>query len=180
MDQNEIMAELTGKLLAGLAGDGTAYADFLSQLSPILRRVIGRKIPVADVEDVLQEVLISIHKARHTYDGERPLLPWVLAIASFRMTDHLRKSYSQMRHQSVDIADYENVLSAVTENTDGNESIHEMLNGATPRERNILSLMHVEGYTAKQVGTRLGMNESAVKVAAHRAIKKIRERLGNG
>lgn len=180
MAQKEITVELTRKLLAGLAGDGVAYADFLSQLSPILRRVIGRKISASDVEDVLQEVLISIHKARHTYDGNRPLMPWVISIANFRMTDHLRKSYSQMRHQSVDIADYENVLEAVTETVNENESINEMLDGVGQRERKILSLMHVEGYTASEVGSQLGMKESAVKVAAHRAIKKIRERLGNG
>ena len=38
--------------------------------------------------------------------------------------------------------------------------------------------MNVEGYTAKEVGAKLGMKESAVKVAAHRAYKKLRERLG--
>lgn len=180
MAQSEATLELTRKLLAGLAGDGAAYGDFLSQLSPVLRRVIGRKIPMADVEDVLQDVLISIHKARHTYDGERPLMPWVLAIAGFRITDHLRKAYSQMRQQSVDIADYENVLEAVTESSDERESIHEMLSGVGQREQKILSLMHVEGYTAKQVGAQMGMKESAVKVAAHRAMKKIRETLGHG
>jgi RNA polymerase sigma-70 factor (ECF subfamily) len=180
MAQKKITAELTRKLLAGLAGDRAAYADFLNQLSPILRRVIGRKIPMGDVEDVLQEVLISIHKARHTYDGERPLIPWVMAITSFRITDCLRKTYSEMRHSQVDIADYENVLEAVTETPDENESINEMLDSVGQRERKILSLMHVEGYTAREVGSQLGMKESTVKVAAHRAIKKIRERLGNG
>ena len=180
MARNDVSDQLTQKLLAGLAGDGAAYADFLSQLSPILRRVIGRKIPMGDVEDVLQEVLISIHKARHTYDGERPLMPWLMAITGFRMTDFLRKTYSEMRHNQVDIADYENVLEAVTEAPDENESINEMLDGVGQRERKILSLMHVEGYTASEVGLQLRMKESAVKVAAHRAIKKIRERLGNG
>lgn len=180
MAQNELSAELTKKLLAGLAGDGASYAQFLSQLSPVLRRTIGRKIPAGEVEDVLQEVLISIHKARHTYDGGRPLLPWVMAITSFRVTDHLRKIYSDMRNVRVDIADYENVLEAVTESPGSSESIEEMLDGVARRERKILSLMHVEGYTAKQVGIQLGMKESAVKVAAHRAIKKIRRRFGNG
>lgn len=180
MAQKEVTAELSHKLLAGLAGDSVAYTDFLSQLSPILRRVIGRKIPMNDIEDVLQEVLISIHKARHTYDGERPLMPWVMAITRFRMTDCLRKTYSEMRHQRVDIADYENVLEAVTETVNENESIHGMLDGVGQRERKILSLMHMEGYTAREVGSQLGMKESAVKVTAHRAIKKIRKRLGHG
>ena len=172
--------ELTRLLLAGLAGDSAAYGDFLNQLTPILRKVIGRQIPTSDAEDVLQEVLISIHKARHTYDGARPLMPWVIAIAGFRMTDHLRKTYSDRRHLRVDIADYENVLEAVTENPGTTESMDEMLSGVAQRERKILSLMHIEGYTASEVGSQLGMKESAVKVAAHRAIKKIRERLVNG
>jgi RNA polymerase sigma-70 factor, ECF subfamily len=180
MAQSEATRVLTNMLLAGLAGDGGAYAAFLSQISPMLRRVIGRKIPMADVEDVLQEVLISIHKARHTYDGNRPLMPWVMAITSFRVTDALRKTYSDRRHSQVDIADYENVLEDVTQTPDENESINEMLDGVGERERKILSLMHMEGYTANEVGGQLGMKESAVKVAAHRAIKKIRERMSNG
>lgn len=180
MKQSEIIADLTRKLLEALAGNGSAYADFLHQLTPILRRVIARKIQASDVEDVLQEVLISIHKARHTYDGMRPLMPWVMAITGFRMTDHLRKTYSERRHLRVDIADYENVLESVTETPAANEFMNEALSGVGERERNILSLMHVGGYTAREVGSKLGMNESAVKVAAHRAIKKIRQRLVNG
>lgn len=180
MKQSETIAELTCKLLEALAGSSAAYAEFLGQLTPILRRVIARKILASDVEDVVQEVLISIHKARHTYDGTRPLMPWVMAITGFRMTDHLRKTYSERRHLRVDIADYENVLESVTETLGTNESMHEVLDGVGERERKILSLMHMEGYTAREVGSQLGMNESAVKVAAHRAIKMIRKRLVNG
>ncbi len=169
---------LSGLLTSGLGGNQANYAAFLSQITPMLRRLVGRKIPSGDVEDVVQEVLISIHKARHTYDGTRPVMPWVASIASFRATDHLRKHYSQMRHQSVDIADYENILSDVTEELSDNESLGEMLEGVPDKHKRILTLMHVEGYTAKEVGAQLGMNESAVKVAAHRAIKKIREKFG--
>lgn len=180
MARNDVSAQLTQKLLAGLAGDGAAYADFLGSISPLLRRVVGRKIPASDAEDVVQDVLISIHKARHTYDGSRPLMPWLMAITGFRINDYLRKAYSGMRQKTVDIADYENVLKAVTETPGETEYIDRLLEGVPERERSILSLMHVEGYTAKQVGARLGMNESAVKVAAHRAMKKIREQFGHG
>lgn len=173
-------AALAAQLCAGIAGDGAAYAAFLTQITPILRRVIGTRIPMADVEDVLQEVLIGIHKARHTYDGNRPIMPWLMAITRFRLTDHLRKSYRQMQHRSVDIADYENSLEAVTEAHIANESIEGLLEGVPEREQTILSLMHLEGYTAQEIGSQLGMNESAVKVAAHRAMKKIRKQFGHG
>lgn len=165
-------------LTRGLAGDQAAYAKFLHAITPLLRRMVGKKLASAEVEDVVQEVLISIHKARHTYDGARPIMPWVVSIARFRITDHLRKHYGQRRHITVDIAELENSLADVTPDTDSTESIDELLEGVPEKDRNILTLMHVEGFTAKEVGARLNMNESAVKVAAHRAIKKIREKFG--
>jgi RNA polymerase sigma-70 factor (ECF subfamily) len=170
--------ELSQLLCSGLGGNQADYGKFLSATAPILKRMVIKRLASAEVEDVVQEILISIHKARHTYDGQRPIMPWIAAIASFRITDHLRKHYSQMRHQTVDIADYENILSDVTEDNSANESIDELLQDAPEKDKKILTLMHVEGFTAKEVGLKLGMNESAVKVAAHRAIKKIRGKVG--
>jgi RNA polymerase sigma-70 factor, ECF subfamily len=169
-------SDLSAALREGLAGNTASYARFLNDITPYLRRMVGIRIPQADVEDVVQEVLISIHKARHTYDGLRSVMPWVAAIAQFRMTDYLRKHYAQMRHQTTDIDDMKDILESVTDGQDSNEVIGDLLNNVPEKQKQILTMMHVEGFTAKQVGEKLGMNESAVKVAAHRAIKKIRER----
>lgn len=170
--------ELTVLFRQGLAGDQSAYAEFLTSITSLLRRLVGRRLANSDVEDVVQEVLISIHKARHTYDGERPIMPWLVSIVRFRITDHLRKHYAQMRHQTVDIKDFENILADVTIEAGVNESIVELLADVPSKQQQILTMMHVEGYTAKEVGKQLDMNESAVKVAAHRAIKKIRKKFG--
>lgn len=170
-------AALLALFQAGLAGDEARYAQFLQALTPILRRMVARKIPTSDVEDVVQEILISIHKARHTYDGNRPLMPWLAAIAQFRMTDHLRRIYATSRRETVDVDALADVLADVTEPTSGYESMDSLLSGASTREREILTMMHVEGFTAKEAGAQLGMNESAVKVAAHRALKKLRKQL---
>ena len=170
---------LAALLMKGLGGDQASYASFLARITPLLRRMVARRLGASEVEDVVQEVLISIHKARHTYDGKRPLMPWLVAIARFRISDHLRRHYAQMRHQTVDIDDFTDRLADVTETDDSNESIEDLLHDVPDKQKRILTLMHVEGYTAKEVGAKLNMNESAVKVAAHRAIKKIRERFGS-
>lgn len=116
-------AALAALLSVGLTGDQAAYADFLSQITPLLRRMVAGRIAASDVDDVVQEVLISIHKARHTYDGQRPIMPWVVAIARFRMIDHLRKHYAAMQHQTMDISGLEETLPDVTNNTESAESI---------------------------------------------------------
>lgn len=171
-------AELRTLFHAGLAGDTLSYNRFLQAITPILRRAACRKLSTADAEDALQETLISIHKARHTYDGERPIMPWLMAIAQFRINDALRKAYAGSGRISVNIDDLSEVLADVTEPQGGNESIDEILKNVPERERRILTMMHVEGYTAKEAGVHLGMKESAVKVAAHRAMKRIRETFG--
>ncbi len=167
--------EFTELLRAGIGGDKVSYARFLTEISPLLRRMIQVKVPASDAEDVLQEVLISIHKARHTYDGKRPVMPWLAAITHFRVTDYLRKHYASMKHQTIDIEDVKEFLSNVTQNDTSPEGIEELLKDVPEKQKRILIMMHVEGFTARQVGEQLNMNESAVKVAAHRALKKIRE-----
>lgn len=173
IDQGEL-----GRLLcAGLEGDTACYQRFLMALTPILRRRVARKLGPNDVEDVVQEILISVHKARRTYDGKRPVMPWLMAIARFRIADHLRKVYSQAQHVLLDIDDLKETLEDVTIPVPGNEVLDELLQAVPERDRKILTLMHVQGFTARETGAQLDMKESAVKVAAHRAIKKIRKRL---
>ncbi|MES2905503.1 MAG: sigma-70 family RNA polymerase sigma factor [Pseudomonadota bacterium] len=171
-------SELVILLRAANDGDAACYQKFLSDVSIILRRVVVRKLPANDVEDVLQDILISIHKARHTYDCERPLFPWLLTIARFRINDHLRKLYANARHELLDPDAMPGISSDVTETIEDAEYIEKLLDCVPERERKILKMMHGDGYTAKETGTHLGMNESAVKVAAHRAMKKIRMRFG--
>ncbi len=102
-------------------------------------------------------------------------MPWLLAITRFRINDALRKIYTNSRCEHVNIDDLTNILANVTETSSPNESLSELLKHVPEREQKILAMMHFEGYTAKETGRQLGMKESTVKVAAHRAMKKIRE-----
>ncbi len=171
-------AKLAALFRAGLTGDALSYNRFLQAISPIIHRAICKKLTAIEAEDVLQEILISIHKARHTYDGERPIMPWLLAITRFRINDALRKIYASPRCEHVDIGDLTDILVDVTETPSSNESLSELFKGVPEREQKILTMMHFEDYTAKETGQRLGMKESAVKVAAHRTMKKIRKAFG--
>lgn len=156
-------------------GDQAAYHQFLSEAAEHIRRFLIKRMNRDDVEDVLQEVLTSIHKARHTYDGERPIMPWVYAIARFRLTDHLRKHYANQNDKQVPLDTVEYLLEApVTESNELPEYLSVAVGELGEREQKIIHLMHVDDLTAKEVGSKLDMGESAVKVAAHRAYKKMR------
>jgi len=77
---------LQGLLLRGLAGDAQAYREFLAALALHVRGFLKRRLQQrpAEVEDLLQEVLLAVHNARQTYQPQQPLTAWVQAIARYK------------------------------------------------------------------------------------------------
>jgi len=175
----ETTDNLAALMRQSLAGDQRAYAELLRETSRMLRPFLTRRLSFeSEVEDLLQEILISIHKARHTYDGNRPYKPWVYAIAKFRLQDYLRAHYADHLRHAVELSELEESLPEhVTETAISYESISGEVKKLPEKQATILQLMHQEGYTAKEVAEKMGMNESAVKVAAHRAYKILRSKL---
>ena len=172
-------AELAALMRQAQKGDRLAYGQLLRETARLLRPFLSRRIGGAgEAEDVLQEILISIHKARHTYDGKRPYKPWAYAIAKFRLHDYLRMHYADPLRQAADISEMENILHGdVTESAISYESISGEVHKLPEKQAAILRLMHRDGHTAKEAAAKLGMTEAAVKVAAHRAYKVLRQRL---
>lgn len=166
---------------AGLNGDQKAYASLLAATARLLRPYLSKRLSQAsEVEDVMQEILLSIHKARHTYDGKRPYKPWAYAIARFRLNDYLRAHYGDQLRHAADLDVAENIAAQdVTESGFTYESIREEIERLPGKQPMILQLLHQEGHTAKEVAAKMNMRESAVKVAAHRAYKTLRGKLAN-
>lgn len=74
-------------------GDKVAYADLLQQSRILIEKHLCTKLNRReDVQKVLQEVLISIHKARHTYNTDRPFKPWLFSLIDFRLNNFLKRS----------------------------------------------------------------------------------------
>ncbi|MFX8624436.1 sigma-70 family RNA polymerase sigma factor, partial [Acinetobacter baumannii] len=88
--------------ILGLTGDSGAQERLLRALLPILRDFFRRRLRGMedDVEDLVQETLISVHTRRASYDRERPFSPWLYSVARHRLVDHFRR-----RKQAVPIDD---------------------------------------------------------------------------
>ena len=166
-------------LARALLGSGADYAEALGHLSRVLRPYVTKRIArKEDSEDILQEILLSVHRARHTYDGRRPLMPWVYAIARYRLGDYLRNYYAEGLNTMIEIGEIENSLAhAVTPAPSFYESIQGEIAALPGKQPAILKLLHGDGYTSRQVAEQMGMKETAVKVAAHRAYKTLKKKL---
>ncbi|MFT7432749.1 MAG: RNA polymerase sigma-70 factor (ECF subfamily) [Alphaproteobacteria bacterium] len=161
-------------------GDEKAYHQFLEEILTLARAYVAYKISNANQrEDIVQEILISVHRARHTFEETRAFKPWLYAIFRYRTLDYLRQIYRN-KEDSIEgfienTADDTN--NNVTKQVEANELLSKALGQLNEKQRRILILIKLEGFTTAEVALKMDMNVSAVKVTVHRAIQKIRKTL---
>jgi len=176
LDQNK--ATLSELMAKAQQGDGVAYKDLLGQCRLMLFALLCSRLHNdAQVEDLIQEILISLHKARHTYQPGRPFQPWLFGIANFRLKDHFRKHYKRLDLEQAFATSIEEEKHNfdVTFWASKSEELAEALDGLPPKQRQLVQLMKIEGYTAVEVAGQTGMTPTAVKVSVHRSVKQIKQ-----
>jgi RNA polymerase sigma-70 factor (ECF subfamily) len=175
--------EAWGRLMAqAQAGDQAAYQSLLTALLPYLRGYARRHLRGGDAaEDLVQDVLLTLHRIRQTYDPARPFLPWLSVIAKRRMIDALR------RRQSVPVAaddigfDLETFADPAANNHVERNSEADRLRQAIAElpagQRRAVELLKLEEKSLKEVSEITGMSVAALKTATHRALKLLRGKL---
>lgn len=165
-------------------GDKNAYALLLRDIVPYIRNFIGPRLANPDwVDDITQDVLVSVHRSLGTYSPERPFKPWLSAIIGFRRTDFLRRHYGGRENRRVSTDDAEFLRTHVTEPAFAGElkDVEEALARFPEKQRKLFTLMKIKGYSAREAAKEMKMSVSAVKVSVHRTTNKLRDMLeGNG
>ncbi len=180
VDRADADSELLSLLRAARAGDARAYAAFLQGITPLIRMALGSNIPPSQRDDVVQEILVSVHRALPTYDTGRPLRPWLNAIIAYRKTDALRQIYKNNTEQPADIeADHAHQLASNPATTAGElKDIQNALNQLGTKQRRILELMRLQGLSVDETAQAMGVSAADVKVSAHRATTRLKTLLG--
>lgn len=163
-------------------GDAEAYQRLLGAVVPRLRAIVGKRIRDPDrAEDVVQEVLLSVHKNRHTYDPALPFGPWLGTIAQRRTMDWLRKHYRR-GDQELLVDEYPETFSSDEANDVEEdalafkdvERLHDALKQLPPGQRQAVELLKLREMTLKEAAEESGMSVASLKVAMHRALKSLR------
>jgi RNA polymerase sigma-70 factor (ECF subfamily) len=171
-------------MIAANSGDKAAYAQLLHALTPLIRGIIrgDRGFVGADeVEDVVQEVLLSVHSVRATYDANRPFMPWLLAIVRRRIIDAGRRRIRQAQRE-VEFDDTDVTFAAAETNTlDEDIARTDALRIAIERlpraQRRAIELLKIRELSLREASAATGMSIGALKVAAHRGIAALRGKL---
>lgn len=161
------------------SGDRFAYEHFLGELAAYLRRIVRHRsnlvgLNPVEVEDVVQDVLIAVHSRRHQWDPERPLLPWLNAIARYKVIDAARRLRKEVRNR-VDLDDeqWSSLLAFDPSPYESGIDVERLLSELPPGQQSVARAIGVDGASPGEAAAQLGMNEGAVRVAFHRALKKL-------
>jgi len=175
------LAELMRKVQEG---DRQAYADLLNDITPRLRRFVQRQRKFfgrADVEDVVQDILLSLHAVRATYDARRPFMPWLLSIARNRLVDQARR-YARRAANEIQVDDF--AVTFVDEPTNSDwgtfgdpEALRNAIKGLPVGQRQAIEMLKLREMSLKEVAAATGTSVGALKVSVHRAIAALRKTL---
>lgn len=173
--------ETTLRLLmsAALEGDAACYRLLFVNLASLLRGYFGRRLHsrlASQAEDLVQETLMAIHARRLTYDTARPFMPWVYAIARYKLVDLLRQRDHRRSIPIDDVADFlaDDRVGGEATKTDVNNML-EMLPAGTA---DLLQRVKINGQSIAEAASQTGLSEAAVKVRLHRGIKALAARFG--
>jgi RNA polymerase sigma factor (sigma-70 family) len=176
--------QLGSLMCAAQRGDAAAYRELLRAITPRIRRVVARQRGFSraeDVEDVVQEVLLSLHAVRATYDSARPFMPWMLAIVRNRVADAARRYWRTVARE-VQIDDANVTFAAAPTNfdeytADDLTALDHALRALPAGQRRAIELLKLRELSLKQAAAASGATVGALKVAVHRAMAALRKAL---
>jgi RNA polymerase sigma-70 factor (ECF subfamily) len=156
-------------MAAAHRGDTRLYERLLCELGSAIEGYVKSRFGrLSFTEDCVQECLLAIHNARHTYDPARPFRPWLFAIVRNKTVDLLRRSYASERAVTEPL---DANLAAAPPESEREIEAGELLARLKPQFRSALTLTKVIGYSVHEAAERSGISETAMKTRVRRAIR---------
>ncbi len=164
---------LESDLRAAIAGDEAAYRRFLVAVTPVLRQIAAAGLPLSErsmTEDVVQEVLLTVHLKRGSWDSTRPLMPWLRVIVRHKAIDALRRR-PKARHEPVE--DHEALADPAPIDPLRARLVEQMLGRLPERDAALLRAHAIDGVEPADLASRYDMQPGALRVALHRALSRL-------
>ena len=166
-------------------GEEAAFAELYDAIAPRLLRFL-RKAMRDDfaAEDLMQQTLLQMHRARGSFIPGASVMPWAFAIARRLMTDSARRRRVEQRLFSDAARDddrgaYEPIAAMAA----ADELLHarrlagrvqQRIDALPDVQRTAYLLLQRDGLSLKAAAEVLGTSVTAVKLRAHRAYQALR------
>jgi RNA polymerase sigma factor (sigma-70 family) len=184
--RTEADARRSALMAAAQSGDRVAYETLLRDCVPFIVGLARRRgIPADRTDDVVQETLLTLHRARATYDPRRSFDAWLRVIVERRAIDHLRQLHRRGRevhapHAYESHADEAVDLSAGIERGEKAKWIGAALAQLPRRQREAVHHLLLEERSLSDAAGLTGRSKGSLKVNLHRALNALRLKIDRG
>jgi len=181
-NETESDGEWRRLMAAAQGGDRAAYERLLRDILPFIRAIVARQHRAQDrVEDAVQDVLLTLHRVRHTYDPSRPFTHWLATLARRRSIDLLRRRTRVAAAETLNETAYETFAdpgaNSEQERRDWSGALSGALAALPERQRQAIELTKLRELSLAEASAASGLSIGALKTNVHRAIKAMRKRL---
>lgn len=149
------------------------YERYKPRLYVFLRNLIP-EIPPDEIGDIIQDIFLKVIEKATSFKKKHKFSTWIYTIARNKAYDYMRKRKRRKnpdppvertpKEKSIHREEWERVLSAVTR---------------LPVEYREVVLLRSEGFSYREISKILFIPERVAITRMHRAVKKLKEELGN-
>lgn len=163
---------------AYVAGDQAAYRLLFKRYSPLLFRIVRRRVASDDeAHDVVQQTLLNMHRFRHDFRQGARLRPWLTTIAMNLVREHHRR-LGRRRERFLD-SDDNRLQPADPADPVGDMQRADHLRKAMEdvlldNQREVIELRWFQDKSYDEISKIVGASVAAVRVRAHRGYERLR------
>ena len=141
----------------------------------IVYNILGGKMQQEDLEECVSDVFVSLWRGRDKIDEDKPIEPYLAAIARNTAKNKLRKLKFELSLEDDEIVVYDK--SNIEEEIETSEMmfvLDEVINALPEKEKEIFIRHYYYGQSLSNIADKLCIREGALRVKIHRIRKKIR------
>lgn len=127
-----------------------------------------------DASEILNDSFLKVFKNIKKYDEQRDFMPWLQTIIVNTAIDYYRKNAKYKPTLEIEEAENEVIEAGLVDDLEFND-IKKLLDELPEQYRLVFNLYEIEGYTHKEIGQKLQIDESTSRSYLTRAKKKLRK-----
>ena len=161
-------------------GDDAAFGEIYDGLASRLQGYLFRQTrDRAKAEDIVQQTMLQIHRARGRFIPGAEVTPWAFAIARRLLIDqHRRSGREVLAKEDENVGDLLESLDAAADEVAIAKEVASRLGAELERlpenQRTAFELIKQDGLSVAEAAQVLGTTVAAVKLRAHRAYEALR------
>ena len=164
------------------------YRDHVDRLYRFANRLCGE---TETAKDLVQETFLNAYRGLHTFRGDAQISTWLYTIAA-RACIRMRRKRKGEPERELSLEDFiptsegefklqipmeGQTPEEALQNKELRQALDAAINKLPKKYKMVLVLRDMEGLSAKEVATIVGLNERAVKSRLHRARLFVRQEL---